>query len=370
MPSVDFVVSSELKRTARVKQLEAMFDVPPSEKTTLHWEGEIAIEEKPWNIGLILGPSGCGKSSVLRKAFGRAKKFKWTADSVIDDFSRKCTIKEIADVCRSVGFNTIPAWMRPQRVLSNGEQFRVDLARRLLELPDPILVDEFTSVVDRQVAKITSHAVQKYIRRENRKFVACSCHYDIVEWLKPDWILEPATMRFRWRSVQRSRPKLRCSIRRVKYDVWHTFAPFHYLTAGLNKSARCFALFIDGKVTTFAGMLRRPHPKVKNVIGCSRLVTLPDYQGLGLAMILIDTLSAAYKSIDERVRTYPAHPSLVRSFGRSENWAQRKHFGQFSPRRGRNSAVGGFGGRHCAVFEYDGSPFAAGTGEARRLLGL
>ena len=89
----------------------------------------------------------------------------------------------------AVGFNTIPAWLRPYGVLSNGEKFRVDLARRLLEGGDLIAVDEFTSVVDRQVAKIGSHAVQKWARGKGRQFVAATCHYDLEDWLQPDWVL-------------------------------------------------------------------------------------------------------------------------------------------------------------------------------------
>jgi ABC-type ATPase with predicted acetyltransferase domain len=33
-------------------------------------------------------------------------------------------------------------------------------------------VDEFTSVVDRQVAKVASHTVQKAVRRQSRQLVA------------------------------------------------------------------------------------------------------------------------------------------------------------------------------------------------------
>ena len=97
----------------------------------------------------------------------------------------------------------------------------MDLARRLLELPDPILCDEFTSVVDRQVAQIGSHAVQKHVRKLGRKFVAVSCHYDIIDWLQPDWIFEPATMAFTRRSLQQ-RPTLECVVSRVPYAAWQS----------------------------------------------------------------------------------------------------------------------------------------------------
>ena len=76
-------------------------------------------------------------------------------------------------------------------------------------------------------------------------------------------------------------------------------------------------------------MLHRPHPKAEDIKGVSRLVTLPDYQGLGLAMILVDWLGAAYRAAGLRLHTYPAHPALVRSFDRSPNWVMRKRPGTY-----------------------------------------
>ena len=49
-------------------------------------------------------------------------------------------------------------------------------------------VDEFTSVVNRDVAKSMSHALQRYIRQKDLKIVIASCHFDIIEWLQPDYV--------------------------------------------------------------------------------------------------------------------------------------------------------------------------------------
>lgn len=361
MPRVDLVVETPLSRSVRVRQLEAMFDVPPHEKTRLTWSGDIDLDTRPWRIGLIIGPSGSGKSTLLTHLFGAPLDLTWQAPSVIDDFVKGQSIETIAAICQAVGFNTIPTWMRPYQVLSTGERFRVELARRLLEAPSPVVVDEFTSVVDRQVAKFGAHAVQKFIRKSDRQFVAASCHYDIVDWLQPDWILEPSTMSLTWRDLQR-RPALECVVARVPYSTWRVFAPFHYLTADLVRGARCFGLFLDDRIAAFAGMLYRPHPKVRDIMGCSRLVTLPDFQGLGLAMALIDAIAAAYAAIGKRVHTYPAHPSLVRSFDRSACWTLQKRPGRYSP---LNTGVGNFGGRPNAVFEYVG--MASARSDAERL---
>jgi ABC-type iron transport system FetAB ATPase subunit len=334
-----------------------MFDCPREEEQKLSWKAELPIDEKDWAVGLIVGPSGAGKSLCAKALFGGAvdAPLTWTGDAVIDDFASDLSIDHISKVCSAVGFNTIPAWMRPYGVLSNGEKFRVELARRLIELPDPIVVDEFTSVVDRQVAKIGSHAVQKYVRRRGRRFVAVTCHHDVIDWLQPDWVLEPATMSFRWRSVQ-PRPKLEVRISRVPYAAWSIFAPYHYLTAELNRAARCFGLWVDGRLAAFCGVLQRPvshggTATTNKIRGVSRVVTLPDWQGLGLAFVLTEALGAAYKSVGIRFRNYPAHPAYVRANDRSMRWALVKKPGRYRPR-----AVGKhkFGGRPCAVFEYVG----------------
>lgn len=344
---LNILVESELSRSPRVQQLSAMFDVPVTDKCRLEWHGELPIETDDWNVGLIVGPSGCGKSTIAREVFGEHVEFPWDSASVIDDFPAALSISDISTACQSVGFNTIPAWMRPYHVLSTGEKFRVDLARRILELPDPIVCDEFTSVVDRQVAKIGSHAVQKAVRRDKKKFVAVSCHYDIIDWLQPDWILEPATMTFTRRSLRR-RPTINIEIGRVSHEAWQLFSRYHYLTAELSKVAACYVLFADGYPASFAGLMPRPHPKNPNIIGVSRNVTLPDWQGLGLAFVLCETLGAACKAVGKVLHHYPAHPSFIRSLDKSPNWEMIQEPGNIAKKLTGNHALpdlagGGFG---------------------------
>lgn len=366
MPRIDVVREVETSKSARARQLEGLFDVPRADISRVEWHGDLPIEGSEWSIGLIVGPSGAGKSSILQSLFGNPKNYTWNGASVIDDFDKRHSMTDIAAVCQAVGFNTIPNWLRPYRVLSNGERFRVDLARRLIDSDEMAIMDEFTSVVDRQVAQIGSHAVQKYIRKKNRRFVAATCHYDIIEWLQPDWVFEPASMKFTRRSLQR-RPELSVTICRVPYSTWEIFAPFHYLTRDLSSAAArsCFGLFVNGQIASFAGLMARPisarlHDG-DNIWGVSRLVTLPDWQGLGLAPILCDTLGAIYRAANLRVRTYPAHLALVQSFAKSPNWKMTKPPGEIN-RSARGGVSGGFGSRPCATFEYCGAPHADKVG--------
>lgn len=94
----------------------------------------------------------------------------------------------------AVGLGNVPAWLRPFGALSNGEQYRAGLARLICDAPDKVVIDEFTSVVDRQIAQIGAAAFAKSWRRTTGKqIVLLSCHYDVVEWLQPDWVYDTRT---------------------------------------------------------------------------------------------------------------------------------------------------------------------------------
>lgn len=352
---IDVTVTTEISGSARARQTEAMFDVPRSERASLTWQFEAPLHEREWQVGLITGPSGAGKSTIARAMFGDAYHpgLTWPGKSVIDDFSGEHGIAEITAACASVGFNTVPAWLRPYRVLSNGEQFRVDLARRLVELPSPIVVDEFTSVVDRQVAAVGSHAVAKTVRRAGKQFVAVSCHDDIIDWLQPDWVIYPADRTFRWRSVQ-PRPTIDAELRAVPRRLWDLFAPFHYMSADL-PGGRYFALFVKDRPVAFASVSKMPHPKTKNLWRFPRVVTLPDWQGIGLIWHIMEKLGAAWRGAGQRMRATPAHPQFIQSFQRSKVWKQVRESGHRpSTKPGPNGTVSSVSARTNAIFEYVG----------------
>jgi hypothetical protein len=190
--------SVEIQRSPRVQQLEGIFDVPPASQSECQWDHRFTLPET-WNIGVIVGPSGSGKSTLARQAFGDGmiETWHWPADkSIVDGFPSALSIRDITALLCSVGFSSPPSWLRPFAALSNGEQFRVNLARTLAEMPELAVVDEFTSVVDRTAARIGSAAVAKTVRRRNQKFIAVTCHYDVLDWLEPDWVYEPHIAHF------------------------------------------------------------------------------------------------------------------------------------------------------------------------------
>ena len=214
MPRVDVVVRCPLYDSFRVQQVAGMFDLPLAAEPTERFTAELPGLDEQWEIGLIVGPSGSGKSTIARSqwpsAYTAARP--WPDErAMIDGFSRG-TIKEITAALTAVGFSSPPNWVKPYRVLSQGERFRCDLARALLEGGDLVVFDEFTSVVNRMVARIGSAAVAKAARRMGRQFVAISCHYDIAPWLEPDWVLDMQDGKLQRGRLQR--PKIELEIRR------------------------------------------------------------------------------------------------------------------------------------------------------------
>lgn len=197
MPSFDIIKKSVPEKTYRVSSVLSAFDLD-IEKVKEHFAGNIDIENKEWNIGLIVGSSGTGKSTIAKELFPNEYFFshQYEAKSVIDDMPKEKSIKEITKAFTSVGFASPPSWLKPYAVLSNGERMRCDLAKCILDGSDVFVFDEFTSVVNREVAKTGSYAIQKAVRKFNKKFIAVSCHDDIIEWLEPDWIYNTDEQRF------------------------------------------------------------------------------------------------------------------------------------------------------------------------------
>ena len=197
MPSFDIVKETSVDNTFRVSSLMNMFDFN-IEHSGENFVGNIDIEDKEWNIGLIVGGSGTGKSTIAKKLWEKyyIREFEYKEKSIIDDMPKNKNVTEITKMFASVGFGSPPSWLKPYDVLSNGEKMRVDLSRALLEDREIVVFDEFTSVVNREVAKTGSYAVSKTIKKLNKKFIAVSCHKDIVEWLEPDWIYDTDEKKF------------------------------------------------------------------------------------------------------------------------------------------------------------------------------
>lgn len=393
MPSLDFTVSCPVYDSFRVQQVAGMFDVPLDEKTTERFAVELPVDSDDWEIGLIVGPSGSGKSTVAERAFAQElyQPTDWPADRAVIDCFGNLSVRTVVKLFTAVGFGSPPSWVKPYRVLSCGEQFRCDLARALgmsqesrdksqepevecratsrnvsgessgskpstLDSRPPLVVfDEFTSVVDRTVAKVCSAAIAKGIRRGHLpcRFVAVTCHYDVAEWLEPDWVLDMATCQHHRRRLRR--PGIELEVHRCRLAAWELFKRHHYLSSSLARQSRCYLATWQGVPVNFCATLpviaKRKHRRF------TRIVTLPDFQGIGIGMRVMATVAALHRAEGFRINVTSSHPALIRHCRRSCLWkvVSVKRSGASRRTSSRYPQYRSSSGRAVVSFEYVGS---------------
>jgi GNAT superfamily N-acetyltransferase len=368
----------------RAAQVKSLFNATDEHATRFTLDAELDIDDPDWRIGVVVGPSGTGKSSIGRALWDGTAFYRgddWPVDAPIIDAIAPGEDFTVATAALSAaGLGDVPVWLRPYQVLSTGQRFRADLARILAEQPDRVVVDEFTSVVDRQIAKVGAGAFAKAWRRGTGQAVLLTCHYDVLDWLEPDWVYDTATGTFTRGSVQFRRPRIDVEIRLGGWNLWPLFKPHHYLDLPPMIAAKVYAAFIDDEPVAHLGVSTKslttgPAPRTVSVEArASRLVVMPEWQGAGLGVRFLNHVCGLQRTgrgvlPDRRMTTlfHTSHPQLAAALRRDDRWRQlsavlhgdSKPRSTRSIRRSASHLIGmgtGYGGHFRAVqgFRYYG----------------
>ena len=310
-------------RAARVKSL---FNVESG--CNFKHIAELPIDEGNWKIGLIVGPSGSGKTSIGRKIFGDKPIYDlykgWDSDKpIVDCIAPDGDFNTVTGILSAVGLGDVPAWLRPFHVLSNGEKFRAGLARLICENHDMVVVDEFTSVIDRQIAKVGASAFSKTWKRGGGQIVLLSCHYDIIEWLEPDWIYDTREARFSRDCLRR--PAITMDIYKIAGTGWKFFKEHYYLNLPHPVAAEYFVAVVDGEPVAHVAVAPL---FTANAYRATRLVVMPEWQGVGVGTKFLEAICQYHLEGNGRcgkeLKTFfhTSHPQLCNALRRSKKWAQ------------------------------------------------
>mmetsp|Transcript_57326 Transcript_57326/g.123267 ORF Transcript_57326/g.123267 Transcript_57326/m.123267 type:complete len:715 (+) Transcript_57326:2-2146(+) len=146
-------------------------------------------------IGALIGPSGSGKTTLAIESFGQPLTALWNEDApALAHFS---TFADAQAALSAVALDLQTA-MRPVGLLSSGERERATLARGLAEWAagerSSLVVDEFTSLLDRVVAKQVAGGITAFVRERSALtgLVLLSSNTDVVGkgMLEPDWVFD------------------------------------------------------------------------------------------------------------------------------------------------------------------------------------
>src|SRR5690606_9734617 len=114
------------------------------------------------------------------------------------------------------------------------------------------------------------------------------------------------------------RPQLNLEIVRCEPAAWRRFAPHHYLSAQLNWGARCYLALLAGRPVAFAALLanpaRRPTWRV------SRIVVLPDFQGIGIGGHFLAGVARIYEQQANCLTITTSHPAMIAHLRNSPRW--------------------------------------------------
>lgn len=268
---------------------------------------------KKSGIILIVGSSGSGKSTIL-KSLNPNKLVIDYSKPIIDNFSSPLIAEELL---LAMGLRSIPTWFRPFDKVSNGERHRAESA---LAIDQNInCIDEFTSVVDRDTAKSLSVALHKYFKKHNKTIFVATPHFDIQEWLCPDVVYNTDTQKFVQSDFLR-RPDIDLHIKSSNVEDWNVFKKHHYLTSQLPKSVHCYSAFINDKLVAFLAIMHGTSGSIKSYWRESRLVVLPEFQGLGIGKTLSDSVAEFYTSKGYRYFSKTAHSALGNYRDNSPRW--------------------------------------------------
>lgn len=202
-------LTAEVSRSFRSIKAAQSVDLNVEKKAKHQLVVDANIPEQ-FNIGVIVGNSGSGKTTLARQIFERLIETPAfdRDECVLDQFDENMSYEECSKLLLSVGLGSVIRWVIPMRCLSNGEYHRAIVALEISRAKrgQIIVFDEWTSVVDRTVGQIMSKNLAKLARRDNLKIVLLTCHFDVLPWLEPDWVINCNEQRFEEKPSFKKKP--------------------------------------------------------------------------------------------------------------------------------------------------------------------
>jgi len=320
---------------------------------------QLSLDKLPpnFNVGVIVGPSGSGKSTLLKDLWPDSMgQLVWPPESslatsvvaAIGDHTKGLSLLDALRLDRNCYFRQRPS-------LSNSEGLRADAALTLacgFRASQPVVIDEFTSELDRRTAESTCRGLRGWLHRNQPLDSSCpvvfaTVHDDVVGWLQPDWAFhtetkylmtckarelltgpggplppmdaippQPVADPNKWFSVPEVKLEI-LSLRHLPYqktvELWKRFfSKHHYLRGDLQSCAVCV---IVREVQTRAPVAFYASIPAPGTVSAAwrehRLVVRPEWQGLSIGPRLSNLMAARFHLNGMHYFSTTAHPRLA-----------------------------------------------------------
>lgn len=89
----------------------------------------------------------------------------------------------------------------------------------------------------------------------------------------------------------------------------------------LATAAKCFGVYDGDNIVAFMGVLHQPHGRNKRIKRVTRMVVLPDYQGIGMGYKFLCIVGKLYREQGFDFSIVTSAKNLIMKLSHSDEWA-------------------------------------------------
>ncbi|WP_049140260.1 ATP-binding cassette domain-containing protein [Klebsiella variicola] len=191
--NINVAFKTRVNKTVRTLEIAESFGLGLDEKEWVLYDNlELNIDQG--DVVYVTGQSGSGKSVVLRelqklmaaegKSVASIDQFTFEDDkNVIDQIGK--TTSDALGLLSMAGLNDAYLFVRKSSEMSDGQKYRLKIAKLIESGADVWVADEFGAVLDRVTAQVVASNLQRAARKVGATVIVATTHEDLVNALRP-----------------------------------------------------------------------------------------------------------------------------------------------------------------------------------------
>jgi len=97
------------------------------------------------------------------------------------------------------------------------------------------------------------------------------------------------------------------------------------LNSEIASASVCYGLYDENNIIGFIAVLHQPHGVNRKLKRCSRLVILPDYQGIGLGTKFLNIIAEKYKNEGYDFSIVTSAKNMIHALRKSDKWVLTRY---------------------------------------------